>query len=311
MVVRAKGWHFANALVDIDFARNRAFFDGIYFNSVSDLISSANASFSRASHKWFEAANGDHFLFPANTPARDARGILLENAATELIPRNHITGETPAVGAGALAISGWGQVGGATGFAEILPEQDVLGISTQPQAVNGGDAAGYQGWKTASTLPHTPGDYTLSIAARRAAGKTACDIFWYAPVGLSGAHLIASAAELTDEWQIFSLSQTAIASGSATCQIIKTQQLDASYGVEFALPMLREGPASSPVLTTGTSISHAADDFHLNLNDGSYNASYVLANGSTIERTEVISGGGGFTLPLDLSHPLLSRVSFY
>jgi hypothetical protein len=217
MDVRAKGWHFVNALVDIDFARNRVFFEGAYFNSVNDLILSANASFSRASHKWLEAANGDHFLFPANTPARDTRGILLENAATELIPRNHITGETPAVGAGALAISGWGQVGGATGFAEILPEQDVIGISTQPQAINGGDAAGYQGWKTASALPYTPGDYTLSIAARRAVGKTACDIFWYAPVGLSGAHLIAPAAELTDEWQIFSLMQVMALSLPSPC----------------------------------------------------------------------------------------------
>lgn len=311
MEVRAKSWLHAGAIADIDFANDRAFIGGVYYHSIAALMGSAHASFSRPSVKWLRGADGDYSSFADNVLAWDERGALLEESAIELVPRNQILGEVPASGAPALATSGWGQVGGATGFAALSAEQNVLGITTQPQVINGGDAAGYQGWKTSSGLAYAAGDYTLSIAARRAPGKSAFDLYWYSPVGNAGAHLLAPSAALNDDWQIFELTQTATGSGSAACQIIKTSVFDTNFGVEFTLPMLRAGAASSPILTVGAGGSRAADQANLMLEDGSYSTRYLLANGSEITRGETVSGGFGFTLPLDLPHNILERVTFF
>lgn len=311
MDIRAKSWVMPGALLDIDFANDRAFVGGAHYSSISALLLSPNASFDRGTSKWHRSSQDAFVEVSANIVAGDSRGVSLEPAATELIPRNHIAGETPGIGGAALAIAGWGQVGGATGFAELKPTQSIMGISTQPQVINGGDAAGYQGWKTANPITFAPGDYVFSFAARRAPGKSGFDVYWYAPVGLSGVHKIVSAAELTDQWQMFEIKKTAIASGSTTCQIIKTQQLDASFGVEFALPSLRSNQSSSPILTTGATANRAADQFNLNISDGNYEVEYLLSDGSVVSRATSVTGGLGLTLPTDFVPQLLSRATLF
>ncbi len=301
-------WFDPTAIADVDFAANRAYVNGTVYESIDALLASPNASFARASEKWLQDTPGIYTQFGANIAAGVNSGIHIEDSASELLPRNNILGETPATGATALEIAGWAQVGVETGFAEVLGAESILGITSQPIRINGGDAGGYQGWRTLASIAYAPGAYSFSVALRRATGKNATDIYLYEPIGLAGTYLVASSASISTDWQLFSLDLTAVASGSASLQIMKTAVVDSTYGVDIALPMLRAGSMSSPILTTGSVETRAADDFDLHIADDSYSADFVFDDDSTTSRAITASGGLGWRIPADLPRQTIKRL---
>lgn len=212
--------------------------------------------FSRPTPKYAQDAAGDWHRFDAGVMARTCRGILLECAASEYVPRNTILGELPATGPGAI-VSGWSLFGGEPGSVHLLAEQRVRNVQTQPFRLLGGASPVGLGTTALSHLAGQP--YTLSLYARRAPGAPPADLAWHSPLGTGTAPIVVPAASLGASWERYDLTVTAPTTGASPLILAVAADAPAGGAVEWALPMLRDTGATSFISSLGAGGGRATD----------------------------------------------------
>ncbi|MBB4053779.1 hypothetical protein GGR20_003441 [Devosia subaequoris] len=253
---RAAGpiWWPQGASFAADFCSNRYMVFGRQVRA-EDIL-----EFSRPTPKFAQDAAGDWQRFAPHAMARTSRGVLLECAASEYVPRNTILGETPATGPGA-AVAGWSVVGGDPSQAQLLPEQLVKGIRTQPFRLSAG--GGLCGLATIA-LPHVSAQaYTLSLYARCPPGAQPADLCWQSPLGAAEEPPIAAATELGSAWKRFDLTVTAPDTGSSPLVLAIPASAPSGSAIDWALPMLRDTGATSFIESLGAGSGRAADSLQV------------------------------------------------
>lgn len=276
--VRAGTWPWAlhargagQALIDIDFTRDRAWFNGASA-SIPSLLTC-----SRASSKLVPRKDGSLVSFGNNELPYTDRGLLAEGLRTNSLPNAGMSGVTNGVvGSGGVLPTGWVSVSaGLTlgvvghGVSGGIPYVDLSVSGTtagttfilQFSASNSVAAAPGQVWASSVYLALVSGALTnVSTLLVRNTSRTSAGGF----VSLSSGPSIASTigAKLDRHHLVSPLSSDGSV-GRVTADVAMGFSNGVNIGpfvLRIGLPQLEQGArASSPILTSGSPATRAAD----------------------------------------------------
>jgi hypothetical protein len=111
------------ATLDLDFAADRYRVGSAYYRSIADLITATSATFTRASSGWTFDASGTLQSFSSGAARRTDAGLLMEEARTNSIRNNSMTGA--AAGTPGTLPTNWA----ATTLAGL--SQEIVGTGTE------------------------------------------------------------------------------------------------------------------------------------------------------------------------------------
>ncbi|KQR77564.1 phage head spike fiber domain-containing protein [Rhizobium sp. Leaf341] len=119
------------AILDIDFASDRAYAGGQTFTSIAAYLASPGLSFTRASGKTAVRRDGTLNLFANDAPARTGRGVTLEPAMTNYAPYS------------SDFTAGWSFIPGGTGVLSAPASATISATFPLPDGMNGDVGKGF------------------------------------------------------------------------------------------------------------------------------------------------------------------------
>lgn len=164
----ARAWWPQGALFAADLINDR------YTRGGNPIPAAEAVSFSRASAKWAQRADGSWVQFAANVPARTDLGLSLEPAGTNIVPNPGLAGATVGVvgvvGAGGSLPTGWLANGVLT--TEVVALTTLLGLPAIRLRISGVAAAAFYelAMMPATTPLAASTAYTASIFAQSHSG---------------------------------------------------------------------------------------------------------------------------------------------
>jgi len=305
-------WWPAGANLAVDFVNRR------YMRAGSWVAAPAVFSFTRASTGWASDGAGQWADFAVNTPRLTDRGLLIEPARQNSIRNNAMSGAV--VGAPGTLPTNWSRFKSGT-----MNDLAVVASGTE----QGLDYIDVRIWGTATgnndvgvnmeiAISVAPGDsYVASTFAKVISGSLAGATFGQFSCGRYNSGAYVSSAPAVDlrtatAWVQLGFSDTIPGSGvnqirpAVSFRIPDAMSVDAV--VRMARPQVEIGAAAatSPIVTTGSVATRAADALTLDLPSGTQTLTVIFEDQSQ----QVITGlaGGNLVLPTNLNKSRIARM---
>lgn len=261
----------------------RAYINGLTYGSASDLLASADASFSRASGGTYRASDNDYAVFSANELRTGDRGGLIEAAATNLNKLHYING-TPYWFRAAFPTVGVGSLFGLTAGTFTSLGDDFRGYAIYDES-----NAAFIVARTAYTIPSD--------------GRVIKT--WTTPSGCVSARTYPF-RDITNGKYIYSVQTVAPETDYVSSWLVEKSGLDYRIcGVQVETGSV----PSSPILTTGSVATRAADALTLFPNAATYDVTVTFDDDSTQVLASQVVGGGGWAVPTDLDRAYIKNIA--
>lgn len=308
-------WWPANASFAADFVNCR-------FMRAGQHIAPASAySFLRASEKLADTQVGTWQSFADDVPAITNRGILLEQATTNMVINGTMTGAVPGiVWAGGALPTGWSAPDfDIVTIVETGTEDGLPYIELRLQHTNGTGGTTYPRIEFASGVPANIGEqWTAGASYKLISGawhSNPSAFFHVVETGGSDTYATFDRPDDMTSRTPLHMTWTTTQSGSITLQMrllvfaVNPAEIVDVTARFYAPTLANEPTASSPILSDGTSMTRAIDqltlhlpvsigDLHINYEDNS-----TLVVGS--------APGGDYLVPIDTSKPRVKSIVTY
>ena len=280
-------WWPAGAACAADFVNNRYMRDGVAVDCATAL------AFTRSTAKLAQDSSGAWHSFDVDVPALTDRGLLLEPAATNHVPNAAMAGAALGViGAGGSLPTGWTVADfasveiTATGTETGLP---FIELRLRHENSTGGNQ--YPRLVCAVAIAAGIGEqWTASCFYKKIAGAWPAITGAFLNVEEVGTTIAYATADRPDHletrtrvaatWWTSSPGTIGLDMRALMFNLSPGELLDVTLRI-YAPQLAKEAVASSPIITSGSAATRAADAASLSLPGGTYSVALAFDDGST------------------------------
>lgn len=284
---------------------------GAGVSSFAAAVAAGQAAFSRASSGYYQQANGVWVPFASNALRRGDRGALIEPAATNLI-RNSTAAGAVAGSPGSNPSPGWATLTAGNAVRTIVGTTTINGLPALVMewvctALSNPTIVLY-----ADTPAATGGlDYVGGAYLQLISGTPPNQFSWQIQEGAGGSNVVLSTFTLDAAFTRRAPSRTLSAGATQGRYQLLAQQAGYSgtFRMAVAAPQFELGTvATSPIDTSGTTATRAADALTLFPPAGTYDITVTFDDDSTQVLTGQTVTGSGWQVPTNLNRPYIKSI---
>jgi hypothetical protein len=304
-------WWQQGAALAADFVNDRYMREGLVVDRTTAL------TFARSTSKLAPDSLGSWHSFVAGAPAITDRGLSLEPAATNYVPNGAMAGASVGVlGAGGALPTGWSIADfAAAEITETGTEAGLPFFELHLQHANSTSDSQFPRLVCATSIAAEIGEqWTASCFYKKVAGAWPAITGAFLNVQELGSTITYATANrandmetrtrLSTTWTTSSPGTISLDMRALMFNLSPGELLDVTLRI-YAPQLAKEAAASSPIVTSGSAVTRAADVASLSLPSGTYTLALTLDDAST----QTVAGQSG-SFDLGASSPtILRRVS--